>query len=97
MLREGMDGASAAFPSAMTQPLTIAVLGTGNIGGTLGRAFAAAGHAVVLGSRHPSDGADPHEVPVAEALSTPLPSPGRSSSTPPTTWAAADRPTTTTS
>ena len=63
-----MRGAPAAFPSAMTQPLTIAVIGTGNIGGTLARAFAAAGHTVVLGSRHPSDGADPREVPVAEAL-----------------------------
>jgi 8-hydroxy-5-deazaflavin:NADPH oxidoreductase len=52
----------------MTEPLTVAVIGTGNIGGTLGRAFAAAGHTVVLGSRHPSDGADPREVPVAEAL-----------------------------
>jgi predicted dinucleotide-binding enzyme len=52
----------------MTQPLTIAVIGTGNIGGTLGRAFAGAGHTVVLGSRHPADGADPREVPVAEAL-----------------------------
>jgi 8-hydroxy-5-deazaflavin:NADPH oxidoreductase len=62
----GMRGASAAFPIAMT--LTIAVVGTGNIGGTLGRAFAAAGHTVVLGSRHPADGADPREVPVAEAL-----------------------------
>jgi predicted dinucleotide-binding enzyme len=62
-----MDGAPAAFPTAMT-PLTIAVVGTGNIGGTLGRAFAAAGHTVVLGSRHPAEGADPREVPVAEAL-----------------------------
>ncbi|MEY9872302.1 putative dinucleotide-binding enzyme [Streptacidiphilus sp. MAP12-33] len=33
---------------------TIAVIGTGNIGGTLGRAFAKAGHAVVFGSRHPA-------------------------------------------
>jgi predicted dinucleotide-binding enzyme len=67
-----MDGGSAAFPSAMTDalshPLSVAVIGTGNIGGTLGRAFAAAGHAVVLGSRHPSDGADPREAPLAEAL-----------------------------
>jgi predicted dinucleotide-binding enzyme len=54
------------LPFAMT--LTIAVVGTGNIGGTLGRAFAAAGHTVVLGSRHPTDGADPREAPIAEAL-----------------------------
>jgi hypothetical protein len=38
-----------------TEPLTIAVIGTGTIGGTLGRAFAAAGHHVVFGSRHPGD------------------------------------------
>ncbi|WP_084724503.1 NAD(P)-binding domain-containing protein [Streptacidiphilus melanogenes] len=33
---------------------TTAVIGTGNIGGTLGRAFARAGHAVVFGSRDPA-------------------------------------------
>ncbi|MEY9847516.1 NADPH-dependent F420 reductase [Streptacidiphilus sp. MAP5-3] len=33
---------------------TTAVIGTGNIGGTLGRAFARAGHAVVFGSRNPA-------------------------------------------
>jgi predicted dinucleotide-binding enzyme len=51
-------------------PLTIAVAGTGNIGGTLGRAFAAAGHDVVFASRHPGDGSDTgaREAPVAEAL-----------------------------
>ncbi|SEK20761.1 NADPH-dependent F420 reductase [Streptacidiphilus jiangxiensis] len=32
---------------------TTAVIGTGNIGGTLGRAFARAGHSVVFGSRDP--------------------------------------------
>jgi predicted dinucleotide-binding enzyme len=36
----------------------IAVIGTGNIGSTVGRAFAAAGHQVVFGSRHP-DSDDP--------------------------------------
>lgn len=35
--------------------MRIAVIGTGNIGGTLGRAFAAAGHEVRMGSRHPDD------------------------------------------
>jgi hypothetical protein len=35
--------------------VTIAVIGTGFIGGTLGRAFARAGHATVFGSRHPDD------------------------------------------
>lgn len=35
--------------------MDIAVVGTGNIGGTLGRAFARAGHEVRFGSRHPDD------------------------------------------
>jgi predicted dinucleotide-binding enzyme len=33
--------------------MKIAIVGTGNIGGTLGRKWAAAGHEVTLGSRHP--------------------------------------------
>jgi predicted dinucleotide-binding enzyme len=36
--------------------VTIAVIGTGFIGGTLGRAFARAGLPTVFGSRHPADG-----------------------------------------
>lgn len=35
--------------------MRIAVIGTGNIGTTLGRAFANAGHDVAIGSRHPGD------------------------------------------
>jgi 8-hydroxy-5-deazaflavin:NADPH oxidoreductase len=35
--------------------VTIAVIGTGFIGGTLGRAFARAGHPTVFGSRNPTD------------------------------------------
>jgi hypothetical protein len=35
--------------------MQIAVIGTGNIGATLGRALAAAGHYVRMGSRHPGD------------------------------------------
>ncbi len=35
--------------------MDIAVIGTGNIGTTIGRALARAGHAVVFGSRHPAD------------------------------------------
>lgn len=50
--------------------MQIAVIGTGNIGATLGRAFAAAGNQVRMGSRHPADvsvdGAT--SVTVAEAL-----------------------------
>lgn len=34
-------------------PTTIAVIGTGSIGGTLGRAFARAGHPTVFGTRTP--------------------------------------------
>jgi 8-hydroxy-5-deazaflavin:NADPH oxidoreductase len=37
--------------------MDIAVIGTGFIGGTLGRAFAAAGERVVFGSRHPDSDA----------------------------------------
>ena len=35
--------------------MDIAVVGTGFIGGTLGRSLAASGHRVVFGSRHPGD------------------------------------------
>jgi 8-hydroxy-5-deazaflavin:NADPH oxidoreductase len=35
--------------------MRIAVIGTGRIGGTIGRAFARAGHDVVFGSRSPGD------------------------------------------
>jgi 8-hydroxy-5-deazaflavin:NADPH oxidoreductase len=35
--------------------MRIAVIGTGNIGSTLGRSLAAAGHEVRMGSRHPDD------------------------------------------
>jgi predicted dinucleotide-binding enzyme len=35
--------------------MRIAVIGTGFVGGTLGRAFARAGHEVVFGSRHPDE------------------------------------------
>src|SRR6266545_2517236 len=44
--------------------MRIAVIGTGNIGGTLGRAWARAGHDVAFGSRHP----DGNTVSVADAL-----------------------------
>ena len=36
--------------------MNIAVIGTGFIGGTLGRSLAGAGHRVVFGSRHPDEG-----------------------------------------
>ncbi len=34
-----------------SMPIKVAVIGTGNIGGTLGRAFARAGHDVTFGTR----------------------------------------------
>ncbi|WP_051945186.1 NADPH-dependent F420 reductase [Streptacidiphilus rugosus] len=44
---------------------TIAVIGSGNIGGSLGRAFARAGHTVVFGARKPDA---PDAVTLAEAV-----------------------------
>jgi predicted dinucleotide-binding enzyme len=43
--------------SAPRQDLPLAVIGTGFIGGTLGRALARNGHPVVFGSRHPESDA----------------------------------------
>jgi predicted dinucleotide-binding enzyme len=40
----------------------IAIIGTGNIGGTLGAAFARAGHQVRFGSRHPQPSSDGPQV-----------------------------------
>ena len=56
--------------------MDIAVIGTGFIGGILGRALAAAGHQVVFGSRRPGDdqaasGTPARVASVAEALSGP--------------------------
>lgn len=45
--------------------MRIAVIGTGNIGRTLGRALAAAGHEVTFGSRRPDEAAPDGEVRVA--------------------------------
>ncbi len=39
-------------------PLKVAVIGTGNIGGTLGRALARAGHEVSFGTRRPAEAAE---------------------------------------
>ena len=46
--------------------MRIAVIGTGNIGSTLGAAWARAGHEVVLGSRHPGQIDPPHGATVAK-------------------------------
>jgi predicted dinucleotide-binding enzyme len=56
--------------------MDIAVIGTGFIGGILGRALAAAGHQVMFGSRRPGDdqvasGTSARVASVAEALSGP--------------------------
>jgi predicted dinucleotide-binding enzyme len=51
--------------------MRIAIIGTGNVGGTLGGRFRAAGHDVIYGSRNP-DGAGPGGAPqaaVGEAIS----------------------------
>jgi 8-hydroxy-5-deazaflavin:NADPH oxidoreductase len=54
----------------------IAVIGTGFIGGILGRALAASGHEVTFGSRHPEDdevaaGSTAAVATIAEALASP--------------------------
>jgi hypothetical protein len=43
---------STSLPSTRVK---VAVIGTGNIGGTLGRALARAGHAVTFGARRPAE------------------------------------------
>ncbi|HLH45691.1 MAG TPA: NAD(P)-binding domain-containing protein [Acidimicrobiales bacterium] len=49
--------------------MRIAIIGTGNIGGTLGSAFAGAGHDVVFGAREPSGTEAPAPVTgIADAL-----------------------------
>jgi predicted dinucleotide-binding enzyme len=45
----------------------VAVIGTGRIGGTLGRAFARAGHHVTFGTRGPADGTAAGDSGAAEA------------------------------
>jgi predicted dinucleotide-binding enzyme len=44
---------SAAAQQKAEKPETIAVIGTGNVGATLGKAWAAKGHRIVYGSRNP--------------------------------------------
>ena len=45
--------------------MRIAVIGTGNIGSTVGAAWARAGHEIVFGSRHPADAEAPAGTAVA--------------------------------
>src|SRR3954453_3499890 len=51
----GMTAMSARFQSDMALSLNVAVVGAGNIGATLGRAFARAGHKVTFGVRDPAE------------------------------------------
>jgi 8-hydroxy-5-deazaflavin:NADPH oxidoreductase len=46
--------AAGAGPAAVT-PLKIGIIGTGQIGGTLARLWVAAGHEVLMSSRHPDE------------------------------------------
>jgi hypothetical protein len=57
-LATGTVAAAAAGPAAPAPsgaPLKIGVIGSGQIGGTLGRLWVAAGHEVLLSSRHPDE------------------------------------------
>lgn len=53
----GMAGAAPAgdSPSASGAPLKIGIIGTGHIGGTLAKLWVAAGHQVLISSRHPEE------------------------------------------
>jgi predicted dinucleotide-binding enzyme len=51
-----MAASTGMFCNDMALSLNVAVIGAGNVGGTLGRAFARAGHKVTFGVRDPADG-----------------------------------------
>jgi predicted dinucleotide-binding enzyme len=46
---------AAAPPTATAAPLKIGIIGTGHIGGTLAKLWVAAGHEVLISSRHPEE------------------------------------------
>src|SRR3954469_23025949 len=55
VVRSVADGASSKREGLEEGTVNIAVIGTGFIGGVLGRALAASGHQVAFGSRHPEN------------------------------------------
>lgn len=48
-------GWTAAALEAQNRPETIAIIGTGNVGSTLGKIWAARGHTIIYGSRTPNE------------------------------------------
>jgi len=46
---------AAGTPAAAQEPLKIGIIGTGKIGGALARHWVAAGHEVLMSSRHPEE------------------------------------------
>ena len=50
-----LSGAAAAQPATSAAPIKIGIIGSGNIGSTLGTFWAKAGHQVLFSSRHPEN------------------------------------------